>query len=178
MAYREINRYLQVAGCTVYACDSNGLPESLPLAIDADVTLPAINHPTMDANIMGTQAVANQCALESMEVTINLPDSAAASRARKRGVRTFIIRHAVSISEAETGEIKLGGFTATVSGMISGKEGLSISPNGNVDTALTVQALKYRFIDDEGNEVVNVSRPDGILRINGEDYRAELRNLL
>lgn len=178
MPYREINRYLTVSGCSVYACDAQGMPESVPLALDCEVTLPSITHPTMDAQVMGAMSVPNQTAIENMECTISLPDSASASRARKRGVQTFIIRHAVSISEAETGSIRLGGFTATVSGLISGKDGLNISPNANVDTNLTVQCVRYRFVDDEGNEVINISRPDGILRIGGEDWRDELKKLL
>lgn len=178
MPYREINRYLTVAGCTVYACDDQGMPESLPLAIDCEVTLPSVTHPTMDANVMGGMSVPNQTSVENMECTIALPDSAAANKARKRGVRTFVIRHAVSISEAETGSIRLGGFTATVAGLISGKDGLSVSPNANSETNLTIQCVRYRFVDDEGNEVINISRPDGVLRIGGNDWREELRNLL
>ena len=178
MALKEINRYLTVAGCSVYLLDEKGLPESFPLGIDCEVTLPSVTHPTSDAQLMGSMSVPNQTAIEALECTISLPDSAAANKCRKKGVVGFMIRHAVSISQAESGEVTLGGFTATVKGLISGKEGLSIAPAGESSTNITIQCTYYRFVDDSDTEVINIDRPNGILNIMGEDYRKELRDLL
>lgn len=178
MALREINRYLNVAGCSVYFCPDGSTPEQDPLGIDQEVTLPSVTHPTSDVQLMGTASIPVQTSIEDMECTIRLPDSAAANRCRKKGVVTFLIYHAVSISDCQTGEVNLGGFKAKVSGIISGKEGLNITPQGETSTAITLKVLRYQFVDDEGNQVIDIDRPAGVLKINGEDYRSELKSLL
>lgn len=175
---REINRYLTVAGCSVYFCPDGATPEQEPLGIDQEVTLPTVTHPTSDVQLMGTASIPVQTSIEDLECTINLPDSAAANRCRKKGVVTFLIYHAVSVSNAETGEVSLGGFKAKVAGMISGKEGLNITPQGETSTAITLKVLRYQFTDDGGNLVYDIDRPAGILKINGEDYRSDLKSLL
>lgn len=178
MALKEINRYLSVAGCSVYDLDEKGLPGSMPISIDSEVVLPTISHPTMEAQLMGAFSAVNQTAIENLEMTISLPDSAAASKCRKKGVVGFMIRHAVSISDRETGEITLGGFVAKVRGMISGKDGLTITPSGESHTNLTLQCISYQFVTDNGDTIINIDRPSGILEINGEDWRADLKSLL
>lgn len=178
MSLREINRYLTVAGCSVYELDDKGIPDTFPLAIDSEVTLPTISFPTSDAQLMGPMSVPIQTSLENLEMTISLPDSAAASKCRKKGVVGFMVRHAVSITNRETGEVFLGGFTAKARGLISAKDGLTISPNGESSTNLTVQLVSYQFQTDDSSTVINIDRPSGILEINGEDYRKELRELL
>lgn len=174
----EINRYLNVAGCSIYFCPDGSTPEQTPLGIDQEVTLPSVTHPTSDVQLMGTASIPVQTSIEDMECTINLPDSAAANKCRKKGVVTFLIYHAVSISDCRTGEVNLGGFKAKVSGIISGKEGLNVTPQGETSTAITLKVLRYQFVDDEGNQVIDIDRPAGVLKINGEDYRSELKNLL
>ena len=175
---REINRYLNVAGCSVYFCPDGSTPEQDPLGIDQEDTLPSVTHPTSDVQLMGTASIPVQTSIEDMECTINLPDSAAANKCRRKGVVTFLIYHAVSISDCQTGEVNLGGFKAKVSGIISGKEGLNVTPQGETSTAITLKVLRYQFVDDEGNQVIDIDRPAGVLKINGEDYRSELKNLL
>lgn len=178
MALKEINRYLTVAGCAVYLLDDKGIPGSYPISIDAEVTLPSITFPTSDAQIMGGMTVPIQTSLENLEMTISLPDGADAFKSFKKGVVGFMVRHAVSITNRETGEVSLGGFVAKARGFISGKEGLAVAPTNEPNTNLTIQLVSYNFTSDDGSQVINIDRPAGTLIINGVDFREELRNLL
>lgn len=178
MALKEIDRFLTVAGVSIYAADSKGIPESFPIGIDEEVTLPSISHPTMDVQLMGSASIPNQTSLEDLECTFTLPNNPKSIAALKGGVQSFIIRHAVNVSEAQSGNVVLQGFTATVSGFVSSKEGLSLSAGGESKTQVTVKCIYYRLADENNNELYCVDRPNGILKVGGNDMRARLRELL
>ena len=178
MSLKEIDRFLTVAGVSIYHTDSKGIPEPFPIGIDEECTLPSISHPTMDVQLMGSASIPNQTALEDLECTFTLPNDPKSIAALKSGVQGFIIRHAVNVSEAQTGNVALQGFTATVSGFVSSKEGLSLSAGGESKTKVTVKCIYYRLADENNNELYCVDRPNGILKVGGTDYRARLRDLL
>lgn len=175
---KEIDRYLNVAGVSIYAADDKGIPEAFPLGIDEEVTLPSISHPTMDVQLMGSASIPNQTAVEDLECSFTLPNNPRVIAALKGGVRTFIIRHAINVSEAQSGNVVLQGFTATVSGFVSSKEGLSLSAGGESKTTVTVKCTYYRLADADNNELYNIDRPNGVLKIGGNDMRQSLRELL
>ena len=178
MALREINRYLTIAGCSVYALDGAGQPSSFPISIDAEVTLPSISFQSTDAQMMGSLSVPVQTSLENLEMTISLNDGKDAFKAFKKGVVGFMVRYATSITDRDTGEVSLGGFTAKARGLISGKDGLAVAPTNQSDSNLTLSLISYQFQTDDNSTVINIDRPSGILEINGTDFRSDLRSLL
>jgi phage tail tube protein FII len=178
MALREINRYLTIAGCSLYDLDEAGQPGAFPISIDAEVTLPSVSFLTSDAQLMGNMSVPIQTSLENMEMTISLNDGKDAFKAFKKGVAGFMVRYATSITNRETGEVFLGGFTAKARGLIGGKEGLAVAPTNQSDSNLTLHLVSYQFQTDDNSIVINIDRPNGILEINGVDFREELRELL
>lgn len=175
---REIDKYLVLSGCSIYACDEKGIAEQFPVAINAEVTLPDLNFPTATANMMGNIDVPNQTALENLQLTISLGDHAQSARLRKKGVVTVIIRYAQQISSCESGEVSLGGYTITAAGLISGKGGMSLTFGEVPESDLTLSLVRYKVVVDDGTTLCEIDRPAGILKINGEDLRSELRNLL
>lgn len=174
----QIDRFLNVAGCTVYVCDDKGMPSPFPVAIDANVTLPDVTFSTTTVSMMGSQDVPVQCAIENMTASFTLGDNSSTAAIRKKGQITVLVRFAQMVSRAGTGLSELVGFTARLTGFVSGKGGVSIASGETAQSDLSLSVLKYRLTLDDGEELIDIDRPAGRIVILGEDYMSDLHALL
>lgn len=172
--FKNIDRYLTVSASSIYAADG-GIPLEAPSAIDAQVTLPAIGHPTTTVNMMGSYDVADEARVDNLQITISCQSTEEALELLKHN--EFIIKYAMQKEDKETGLSSYVGFTAFATGKPSTFGGGSIAVGEAGEGDITINCLKYRLIQGE-KELIYIDRLAGKLVINGVDKRSELNKLL
>lgn len=175
MPQKQIDQLIHVKGCTVYNAP-DGIPEEFPATIDAEVTLPTIEHPTATMQAMGDTDIVDQTRVNSMETTISCEAGVVSSKLYGYGVRSYVIRWAQQMKEAN-GNFRLVPFVAYVSGTPRSDGGIQVQVGNNTTAQLTINTLKYRLLSD-GQEIKFVDKLAGVLRIDGVDYREELNAML
>ena len=169
------DKHLTIGGVTVYATE-NGIADAMPLTVDASVTLPEIAFPTMTIASMGESTIPDQFRASDMQITVSCTNGKAIKKMFRKGLQTFVFRFAEQI-QAVDGTVGLVGFSGMFSGFIQSKaaESLAVGEQRQSDATFAVQ----RYILFEGTEeLVNIDRIGGVLRINGEDFRGVLDALL
>lgn len=175
MALKQIDQLTVVKGCTVY-CAPGGIPDEFPVTIDAEVTLPSIEHPTSTIQAMGDTDIVDQTRVNSMTTNISCETGVLSAKLFGYGVQNYVIRFAQEMKEA-SGNFRLVPFVAYVSGTVQSDGGDQLTPGNNTTKQLTINTLKYRLLCD-GQEIKYIDKLAGILRINGKDYREELNSML
>lgn len=172
--FTNIDRITNISASSVYAAP-DGTPLEKPSALDADITLPTISHPTSTINMMGSYDVADRARVDNLQLTIGCQTSKEALELLK--YENFIIRFAALVEKAETGQSEYVGFTVYAQGHCasSGGQSLNVGENGTQD--VTVNCIKYRLLQDE-DELVNIDRLAGIMKIAGVDLRESINRLL
>lgn len=173
--FRQIDQLIHVKGCTVYNAPG-GVPEDFPATIDAEVTLPTIEHPTSTMQAMGDTDVVDQTRVNSMVTTISCEAGVISAKLGGYGVKDYVIRWGQEMKQAD-GSFRLVPFVAYVSGTPQSDGGVSVQVGNNTTAQLNINTFKYRLLSD-GQEIKYVDKLNGILRLNGEDYRAELNKML
>lgn len=175
MAAKQIDQLVHVKGCTVY-CAPDGIPEEFPVTMDAEITLPSIEHPTQTMQAMGDTDIVDQTRVNSMTTQISVETGVQAAKLFGYGVQNYVIRWAQELKQAN-GNFRLVPFIAYISGTPQSSGGEQVSPGNNTTTQVTINTLKYRLLSD-GKEIKFVDKLAGVLRINGVDYREELNAML
>lgn len=172
--FRAIPRYTQISGSAVYPAP-DGQPTEAPAAVDCDVTLPTIGHPTTDVSMCGTYAVADQTRVDNLELQINCGTNREALELLK--YESFIIRFVQQVEDPESGTTDYKQFTVYASGHVSSSGGSSLAIGGAPDGNVTVNCLRYRLLQGD-EELINIDRLAGKIMINGVDKRARINSLL
>ena len=108
MSYNAVDKVLQVTANAIYILNENGVPEAMPVCNDGQVTLPAISFSTTDVTYMGTMTVADLTRVDDVAITLSMPTYADSLKvANAKGI---LIRFAMQIEKAETGESDYQGF--------------------------------------------------------------------
>ena len=178
MSYCAVDKVLQVTANAIYILNENGVPEEAePVCNDGQVTLPAISFSTTDVTYMGTMTVADLTRVDDVAITISMPtyvDSLKVANAKG-----LLIRFAMQIEKAKTGESDYQGFAVYAYGRSSGFGGGALTPGDAGNGDITYHCTRYRFIDQETNaELINIDRRAGIIAINGVNTRQKLNKLL
>lgn len=165
----------QVKGCTVYAAPG-GIPDQFPATIDAEVGLPQITHPTSTMQSMGDMDAPDQTRVNPMVTTISCEPSVIQSKLMGYGVQNYIIRWAQEIKKAN-GEFDIIPFVAYISGIPAEDAGSTVRPGESTTGTISINTFKYRLICD-GKEIRYVDKLNGVLKINGVDYRQKINSML
>lgn len=172
--FQSITKYITVSANAVYAAEG-GVPLAEPSANDVDVTLPVISHPTTTINMMGSVDLADETRVENLQITINCQTSKQTAELLKH--KEFIIRFAMQKQDAQTGLVSYAGFVATAYGTPQSFSGGSRSVGEAGAADISISCLKYRLQED-GEDLIEIDRNAGILKIGGVDKRAEINKLL
>ena len=177
MSYCAVDKVLQVTANAIYILDENGVPEAEPVCNDGQVTLPAISFSTTDVTYMGTMTVADLTRVDDVAITLSMPTYADSLKvANAKGI---LIRFAMQIEKAETGESDYQGFAVYAFGRASGFGGGALTPGDASQGDITYHCTRYKFISQEMNdELINIDRRAGIIAINGVNTRSKLNRLL
>lgn len=173
--FRQIDQYGIVKGCALY-CVTDGVVDDAPCTIDADVSLPQIVHPSYTIQCMGDMEVADQTRINAMTTGINCELSVIHSKIIGKGVKSYVLRWAQEIKR-ENGVFELVPFVAYISGIPREDVTATVRPGENTTGTVNVDTIKFRLVEN-GKEIRYVDRTAGILKINGEDYRAEINGML
>ena len=172
--FTSIPRYTQVSGSSVYPAP-DGQPTEMPAAIDCDVTLPTIGHPTTDVSMCGTYSVADQTRVDNLELSISCGTNREALELLK--YESFIIRFVQQVETPENGTTDYVQFTVYASGHVSSSGGSSLAIGGSPDGTITISCLRYRLLQGDV-ELINIDRLAGKIMINGVDRRKKINSLL
>lgn len=170
----NINRYTTVSGVAVYAAP-DGIVQEKPCAIDSEVTLATISHPTTTINMMGSYDVADTANVENVQVTISCQSVKEAMELLKH--ENFVARFAMLTESAETGQSDYTGFTAYFAGHVASSGGGTAGVGNAADSDIVVNCVKYRLVQGD-LELINMDRLSGKLVIMGVDRRSKLNALL
>lgn len=175
--FRTVDQLTIVKGCTVYV-GKNGKFEQYPIIVDtAEVGLPAISHPTLETQSMGSMECVDQTRVNAMQVTITCEPSVIQSKLHKYGLCDYMIKWGQEVKNGNGSGFRLVPFVAYVKGTPVEDSGNSVQTGSNTTGTLTINAVYYRLLSD-GKEIRHIDKLNGILRINGVDYRKELEAML
>lgn len=175
MALTIIDKLGQVKGCTVYAC-KDGIPESVPSTIDAEITLPQIAHPTASIQAMGDMDVPDQTRVNSMSASISCEPSVIQSKLMGYGIQDYVIKWAQEIVRPN-GLIDIVPFAAFISGIPSEDVSSTVNVGSDTKGTISIAVTKYRLTQD-GKELRYIDKIKGICKIGGVDYRAKINQVL
>ena len=177
MSYCAVDKVLQVTANAIYILNENGVPEAEPVCNDGQVTLPAISFSTTDVTYMGTMTVADLTRVDDVAITISLPTYV--DSLRVASAKGILIRFAMQIEKAKTGESDYQGFAVSAFGRASGFGGGALTPGDAGNGDITYHCTKYKLTSQETNaELINIDRRAGIIAINGVNTRSKLNKLL
>lgn len=126
MGYIAVDKVLQVSANAIYILDENGVPEAEPVCNDGQVTLPAISFTTTDVTYMGTMTVADLTRVDDVAITLSMPTYV--DSLKVASAKGLLIRFAMQIEKAETGESEYQGFAVYAFGRSSGFGGGALTP--------------------------------------------------
>lgn len=173
--FQQIDIYGQVKGVTVYK-SKNGVVNQYPSTIDAEVTLPQITHPSSTIQAMGDTDIPDQTRVNAMVTQISCEPSVIQSELNGYGVQDYVLRWAQQVKRAN-GNFELVPFTAYISGIPAEDVGATVRVGESTTGTLTVNTLSYKLLC--GDKVIReVDKRNGVLKINGIDYRAEINKML
>lgn len=175
MAYRAINKYLTIPGCTVYTAKA-GVPSPLPACVDADVTLPSIGFPTTTIHNMGSHDVVDQTRVDNLQLTINAPTTLDNIGLVSGGLAEYVIRFAMQVQKPDN-TYYYAGFTAYCMGQVASFGGSSLNVGDAGAGTITINCATYSLKESD-KELVRIDRAAGALIIDGQDLRADLNRLL
>lgn len=175
MALTIIDKLGQVRGCTVYAC-KDGIPESVPSTIDAEVTLPQIAHPTASIQAMGDMDIPDQTRVNAMSASISCEPSVIQSKLLGYGVQDYVVKWAQELVRPN-GLVDIVPFAAFISGIPSEDVGSTVNVGNDTKGTINIAVTKYRLVQD-GKELRYVDKIKGICKIAGVDYRAKINQVL
>jgi phage tail tube protein FII len=173
--FQQIDQLGVVKGCSIYKM-IDGVVEGKPVAIDAEVSLPQITHPTYTMQCMGDMELADQTRVNPMTLGINCEPSIIQSKLMGKGVQSYVIRWAQEVKRAN-GIFELIPYIVYVSGIPREDVSATVRPGEGTTGTLNIDVVKYRLVEN-GQELRYIDRVAGILKINGEDFRAEIDAML
>ena len=177
MTFRAVDQYILVKGCTIYV-GKDGQFEQYPCVVDtAEVGLPAVSHPTSEAQSMGAMEVVDQTRVNAMQTTITCEPSIIQSKLHGYGVKDYMIKWGQEVKNADGSGFRLVPFVAYIKGTPSDDSGHNVQPGNNTTGTITINTTFYRLLCD-GQEIRYIDQLNGVLRINGIDYRSELESML
>jgi phage tail tube protein FII len=177
MAYKNVDQLVVVKGCTVYV-GKDGKYEQYPIIVDTgEVGLPAISHPTVETQSMGAMEIVDQTRVNAMQLTITCEPSVLQSKLHGYGLKDFMIKWGQEMKKGDGSGFRLVPFVAYAKGTIVEDSGNNVSVGNNTSGTVTVNCVFYKLVSDNV-EIRYVDKLNGVLRINGEDYRSELHEML
>jgi phage tail tube protein FII len=175
--FRTVDQLTIVKGCTVYV-GKDGKFEQYPIIVDtAEVGLPSISHPTVEAQSMGSMECVDQTRVNSMQLTITCEPSIIQSKLHGYGLRDYMIKWGQEQKKADGTGFRLVPFVAVCKGIIAEDGGNSVNPGNNTTGTVTVNLTFYKLMSDN-QEIRYIDKLNSVLRINGVDYRSELEKML
>lgn len=172
----QIPRHGAIKGCTVYAAP-NGVASKTPACIDASVKLPQLSFPTNTIQAMGDFDIPDQTRLDAMTCTISVEAGVESNELMQSGNASYIIRWGQEVTNPD-GTIGLEKWQAFVSGIVASSPAPSLEVGQSGTSDITINVSRYRLVHNDVNELYAIDRIAGILRINGEDLRAPLNDIL
>ena len=174
--YKNVDALGVVKGVTVYKCH-DGVPDQFPLIADTgSISLPQITFPTFSQQMMGDTDVVDQSRVNPMVTGITGELSIIQSELHGYGIQEYLCKWAQQMKK-EDGTFKVVGFTAFIAGIPSEDFGSTVQVGEGTQATMNIATLKYRLVCD-GEELRNVDKTLGILKINGVNYREEVNKLL
>lgn len=175
---KQIPRYTHVSGVSIYDCDEKGQSSEFPAAIDVSVNLPSIEFESSDISLMGGMSIPDTTRVSNLQITATLE----ADNPRTRtlvgpGLKTWCIRWTETILE-DTGLQSVIGFTVYARGFVTAiPEGSKeLGSQATADYAMNCIAINKK---DSTNHVhYEIDRGQGVLIIDGVDYRKSINDLL
>ena len=168
MQFQEIKS--AVVADSVYA-------DKVLVARDTAFTLPGLEFMTADVQAMGNMTVPLIGLLENMELSITkIGIDKGLSRMNRLEKQNFEFRWVQNVVKSD-GSMKSEGCKAFVRTMPGSLPGIGVeigSPSENENTYNVTRCQIYAG----GEEILLVDRLSQILRIDGKDYMAQIRNLL
>lgn len=127
--------------------------------------------------MMGSHTVPDQSRLGDLSMSITVPDSKDSMDLSGKGLKSYVARWVREVTDPN-GAIRVVGFTCYFSGYVTQVPQSAKNPGAESTGDYTVSLVKYRVLEDGKFEHFNIDRAAGKLVINGEDYRAEVDDLL
>lgn len=147
------------------------------VARDVSFTLPGLEFMTADVQAMGNMTVPLVGLLENMELSITkIGIDKGLSRMNRLEKQNFEFRWVQNVVKSD-GSMKSEGCKAFVRTMPGSVPGLGIEVGSPTEHENTYNVTRMQVYAN-GEEILLVDRLSQILRINGKDYMAQIRNLL
>lgn len=175
---KQIERYTQVTGTSIYECDDKWQSNSEPSAVDVQVTLPALEFESADVQFMGTLSVPDTTRLGNIQVTAALEcDNPKTRRLVGPGLKRWRISWVQNIVWPNQTQTAVG-FTVFAAGYVAAvPEGAK--ELGSASTAdYTMNCVSISKKDSTGYQAYDVDRATGKLIVDGVDYRADVNKFL
>lgn len=175
--FRNVDQLITVKGCTIYTGE-NGKFDQYPVIVDTgEVGLPAITHPTTETQSMGSLETVDQTRVDNMITTISGEPSIVQSKLHGYGLKDYMIKWGQEMKKGDGSGFRLVPFVAYVKGTIREDSGNSVQVGNNTTGTISINTVYYRLVCD-GQEIRYVDKLNGVLKINGVDYRSELNSML
>ena len=147
------------------------------VARDVSFTLPGIEFQTADVQAMGTMSVPLIGLLENMELSITkIGMDKGLSRMNRLEKQNFEFRWVQDVVKSD-GSIKTEGCKAFVRTMPGSIPEMGVEVGSATEHENTYNVTRIQIYAN-GEEILLVDRLSQILRIDGKDYMAKIRNLL
>lgn len=147
------------------------------VARDVSFTLPGIEFQTADVQAMGTMSVPMIGLLENMELSITkIGMDKGLSRMNRLEKQNFEFRWVQDVVKSD-GSIKTEGCKAFVRTMPGSIPEMGVEVGSATEHENTYNVTRIQIYAN-GEEILLVDRLSQILRIDGKDYMAKIRNLL
>ena len=167
--------YGQIKACTIYDAPE-GKPAANPAAIDCTITPPVISFETGTVQMMGSLTVPDQSRIADMSLGIMVPVSPHSVKLSGKGLKSYVGRWAQEVTDP-SGAIRVVQGVLYISGYVTQVPASAINPGAEGTADYNVSVVKYRLLVD-GEELHNIDRANGVLIIDGVDYRSEVDELL
>lgn len=167
--------YGQIKGCTIYPAP-DGKPAANPAAIDCTITPPVVTFETGTVQMMGSLTVPDQSRIADMSLSITVPVSPYSAKLSGKGLMGYEARWAQEVTDP-SGAIRVVQGVCYISGYVTQIPASAVNPGAEGTADYNVSVVKYRLVVD-GKELHNIDRGNGVLIIDGVDYRSDVDKLL
>ena len=147
------------------------------VAKDVAINLPAVNLATADLKAMGTMSMPMPGQIEAMEASITkIGTDKGLRKLVKLESKTLEFRWVKDVKTSD-GSSKVVGLKAFLRVIPKSIPGLGVDPGNMSESEITFAVTRYQLFVD-GEEYWLIDQLNQILRIDGVDYRKNIRSLL
>ncbi|MFA5625152.1 MAG: phage major tail tube protein [Bradymonadales bacterium] len=175
MALQRISIYNAIKGTSLYKV-VNGEVQQKPCAIDCQITPPSIAFETSTAQVMGSMTIPDQSRISDMTMGLSVSLNVQTITLAGRGYQEYVARWVEEVTEP-SGAVRVVPFACYFSGYVTEVPQSAKAPGEGGTEDYSVALNAYRVLEGD-KELYHINRTGGKLIINGEDYRAEVDDLL